>query len=116
MSNTKGLRAFHNARLKKQQRKAYDLAEARNRALSLHQAGRIPEAQAVCREILEHAPRHFDALHLLGVTHYQSGRHEEAARLLHQALLVEPRAWAACSNHGIVLHELKRYDAALARF
>ena len=33
MSNTKGLRAFHNARLKKQQRKAYDVAEARNRAL-----------------------------------------------------------------------------------
>ena len=33
MSNTKGLRAFHNARLKKQQRKAYDFAEARNRAI-----------------------------------------------------------------------------------
>jgi predicted O-linked N-acetylglucosamine transferase (SPINDLY family) len=116
MSNTKGLRAFHNARLKKQQRKSYDLAEARNRALLLHQAGRIAEAQAMCREILEHAPRHFDALHLLGVTQYQSGRHEEADRLLAQALLVEPRAWAACSNHGVVLHELKRYDAALARF
>ena len=116
MSNSKGLRAFHNARLKKQQRKSYDLAEARNRALLLHQANRIADAQAVCREIIEHAPRHFDALHLLGVTEYQSGRHDEADRLLQQALLVEPRAWAACSNHGIVLHELKRYEAALARF
>jgi len=108
MSNTKGLRAFHNARLKKQQRKSFDLAEARNRALLLHQAGRIADTQAVCREILAHAPRHFDALHLLGVTQYQSGRHEDADRLLAQALLVEPRAWAACSNHGVVLHELKR--------
>jgi predicted O-linked N-acetylglucosamine transferase (SPINDLY family) len=116
MSNTKGTRAFHNARFKKQQRKAYDLAEARNRAILLHQAGRIADAQAVCREILERAPRHFDALHLLGVTEYQSGRHEEADRLLQQALLVEPRSPAACSNHGIVLHDLKRYQAALARY
>jgi len=116
MSNTKGLRAFHNARLKKQQRKAYDFAEARNRAILLHQAGRIAEAQTVCREMLERAPRHFDALHLLGVTEYQTGRYEEADRLLQQALLVEPRSAAALSNHGIVLHDLKRYEAALARY
>jgi len=116
MSNTKGLRAFHNARLKKQQRNAYDLGDARNRAILLHQAGRLAEAQAVCREILERAPRHFDALHLLGVIEYQSGRYQEAHRLLEQALLAEPRSAAACSNHGIVLHELKQYDAALARY
>ena len=95
MGDTKGLRAFHNARLRKQQNKAYDLAEALNRALLLHRAGRIADAQAVCREMLELAPRHFDALHLLGVTEYQSGRHEEAERLLQQALLVEPRSAAA---------------------
>ena len=116
MGNTKGLRAFHNARLKKQQRKAFDVAEARNRAFLLHQAGRIADAQMVCREIIDHAPRHFDALHLLGITEYQNGCHEDADRLLQQALLIEPRSAAACSNHGIVLHELKRYDAALARF
>jgi predicted O-linked N-acetylglucosamine transferase (SPINDLY family) len=116
MAETKGLRAFQNARLRKQQRKAYDLDAARNQALRLHQAGRIGEAQAVCREILQHAPRTFDALHLLGITEYQSGRHQEAERLLAQALMVEPRSAAAYSNHGIVLHELKRYDAALARY
>ena len=116
MGNTKGLRAFHNARLKKQQRKAFDVAEARNRAFLLHQAGRIADAQMVCREIIDHAPRHFDALHLLGITEYQNGCHEDADRLLQQALLIEPRSAAACSNHGIVLHELKGYDAALARF
>ncbi len=116
MAGTKGLRAFQNARLKKQQQKAYDLGEARNQALRLHQAGRIADAQAVCREMLQHAPRHFDALHLLGVTEYQSGRFEEADRLLQQALAVEPRAAAACSNHGIVLHQLKRYEEALARY
>ena len=116
MSNTKGMRAFHNARLKKQQRKGYDLGEARNRAILLHQAGRIGDAQAVCHEVFERAPRHFDALHLLGVTEYQLGHYEQADTLLAQALLVEPRSAAALSNHGIVLHDLKRYDAALSRY
>ena len=116
MSDSRGLRAFQNARLKKQQKKAYDVGEALNQALRLHQRGAFAEAQAVCREILQRAPRHFDALHLLGVTEYQSGRHEEADRQLQQALLVEPRSAAACSNHGIVLHELKRYADALARY
>jgi predicted O-linked N-acetylglucosamine transferase (SPINDLY family) len=116
MAETKGLRAFQNARLRKQQKKAYDLAEARNRALVLHQAGRIGEVQAVCREILQHAPHNFDALHLLGITEYQIGRYQEADRLLAQALAVEPRSAGAYSNHGVVLHELKRYDAALARY
>jgi predicted O-linked N-acetylglucosamine transferase (SPINDLY family) len=116
MSDSRGLRAFQNARLKKQQKKAYDVGEALNQALRLHQRGAVAEAQAVCREILQRAPRHFDALHLLGVTEYQSGRHEEADWLLQQALLIEPRSAAACSNHGIVLHELKRYADALARY
>jgi predicted O-linked N-acetylglucosamine transferase (SPINDLY family) len=116
MSDSRGLRAFQNARLKKQQKKAYDVGEALNQALKLHQRGAVAEAHAVCREILQRAPRHFDALHLLGVTEYQSGRHEEADRLLQQVLLIEPRSAAACSNHGIVLHELKRYADALARY
>jgi len=116
MSDTRGLRAFQNARLKKQQKKAYDVGEALNQALRLHQQGRVADAQTTCREILQRAPRHFDALHLLGVTEYQAGRHEEADRLLQQALAVEPRSAAACSNHGIVLHELKRYEEALARY
>jgi predicted O-linked N-acetylglucosamine transferase (SPINDLY family) len=115
MSDSRGLRAFQNARLKKQQKKAYDVGEALNQALRLHQRGAVADAQALCREILQRAPRHFDTLHLLGVTEYQCDRHEEADRLLQQALVIEPRSAAACSNHGIVLHELKRYADALAR-
>jgi hypothetical protein len=49
MSSIKGMRAFQNARLKKQQRKAYDVADARDRALVLHQAGRIADAPRRCR-------------------------------------------------------------------
>jgi predicted O-linked N-acetylglucosamine transferase (SPINDLY family) len=115
MSDTRGLRAFHNARLKKQ-RKSYNAAEALARAQALHQRGLVSDTQAVCREILQMVPRHFHALQLLGVTEYQNGRYEEADRLLQQALSVEPRSVAALSNRGVVLHELKRFVEALASY
>jgi predicted O-linked N-acetylglucosamine transferase (SPINDLY family) len=114
MNDDRALRAFHNARLKKQQKKGYDVAEAFARAHTLHQNGFASEAQAVCRDVLRKVPRHFHALQLLGVIEYQSGRYEEAERLLRQALSVEPRSVAALSNRGVVLHELKRFDEALA--
>jgi len=114
MSDDRALRAFHNARLKKQQKKGYDAGEAFARAHTLHQSGFVSEAQAVCRDILRKVPRHFHALQLLAVTEYQSGRFDEADRLLRQALTVEPRSVAALSNRGVVLHELKRFEEALA--
>jgi predicted O-linked N-acetylglucosamine transferase (SPINDLY family) len=113
MSDSRGLRAFHNARLKKQS-KSYDAAGAFARAQALHQHGRLADTQALCREILQMVPRHFHALQLLGVTEYQNGRHQEADRLLRLALSIEPRSVAALSNRGVVLHELKRFAEALA--
>jgi predicted O-linked N-acetylglucosamine transferase (SPINDLY family) len=113
MSDDRALRAFHNARLKKQQKKGYDTAEAFARAHTLHQSGFVAEAQAVCRDILRKAPRHFHALQLLAITEYQSGRFDEAERLLRQALTIEPRSVAALSNRGVVLHELRRFEEAL---
>jgi predicted O-linked N-acetylglucosamine transferase (SPINDLY family) len=113
MSDSRGLRAFHNARLKKQ-RKSYNAADALARAQALHQRGLVSDTQAQCREILQMVPRHVHALQLLAVTEYQNGRHDEADRLLQQALSIEPRSVAALSNRGVVLHELKRFDEALA--
>ena len=113
MSETRGLRAFHKARLKKQQ-KTYNVAAALARAQALHRRGLVAEARTQCREILQIFPRHFDTLHLLGIVEYQSGRHEDADRLLAQALSIEPRSVAALSNRGVVLHELKRFEEALA--
>jgi predicted O-linked N-acetylglucosamine transferase (SPINDLY family) len=113
MSDSRVLRAFHNARLKKQ-RKTYNAADAFARAQTSHQRGLVSEAQALCREILQMVPRHFHALQLLAVTEYQNGRHDEADRLLQQALGIEPHSVAALSNRGVVLHELKRFEEALA--
>jgi predicted O-linked N-acetylglucosamine transferase (SPINDLY family) len=113
MSDDRALRAFQNARLKKQQKKGTDVAEAFARAHTLHQNGLISEAQAACRDILRKVPRHFHTLQLLAITEYQRGRYDEADRLLRQALSIEPNSVAALSNRGVVLHELKRFDEAL---
>jgi Flp pilus assembly protein TadD len=58
-------------------------------AVAHQQAGRLAEAEALYRGILEEAPTHPHALHLLGVLSYQAGRHQEALRLIQEALLVQ---------------------------
>lgn len=113
MSKEKGLRAFQNARLRKQQGK---VSGTFAQALTLHQRGMVADAQALYSEILEKVPNHFDALHHLGIAASQGGRYEEAERLLARALGVDPRSAAAYSNRGIALHELKRFEEAVESF
>ncbi|MFP5511725.1 MAG: tetratricopeptide repeat protein [Alphaproteobacteria bacterium] len=55
-------------------------------AVPLHQAGRLPEAEALYRQALSFLPRQPDALHLLGMIASQTGRLEEAADLIGQAV------------------------------
>src|SRR5215475_10863533 len=84
-----------------------------NQALGLHQAGRLMEAEALYRKVLQAQPRHFDGLHLLGVVNYQCGRHDDAVRQIDLALKVNPKVAAAHNNRGAALKELKRYAEAL---
>ncbi|MDR6773424.1 tetratricopeptide repeat protein [Azospirillum sp. BE72] len=55
-------------------------------AVPLHQAGRLPEAEALYRQAIAAQPRHPDALHLLGMIACQTGRLKEAADLIGQAV------------------------------
>jgi Flp pilus assembly protein TadD len=47
-------------------------------AVALHQQGALTTAEALYRRVLAAAPRHADALHLLGVLAAQRGRPCEA--------------------------------------
>ncbi len=44
------------------------------RAVTLHQQGKLRDAEALYREVLAETPEHVDALHLLGVLKAQSKR------------------------------------------
>ena len=47
-------------------------------ALRYHQSGQLQAAEKIYRQILTDNPDHADALNLLGVIAYQTGRPEEA--------------------------------------
>jgi predicted O-linked N-acetylglucosamine transferase (SPINDLY family) len=86
------------------------------RALALHQAGRLAEAEPLYREILAARPGHFDALHHLGLIDYQRGEHDAALGRIDAALKLNPAAPTAHNNRGVVLAALQRLDEALASY
>ena len=86
------------------------------RAMALHRAGRLAEAEQGYWHILRAQPRHFDSLHMLGVIYAQRGNHAEAVRQIDVALETNPNVAAAHNNRGNALRELKRLDEALASY
>lgn len=73
-----------------------------------HRAGRNAAARAMYQEVLALDPRHADALFLLGVLDRQTGRLEEARRLLSEAA-----RWAA--DRAPMDAELRFVEQLLAR-
>ncbi|HEX3487631.1 MAG TPA: tetratricopeptide repeat protein [Micropepsaceae bacterium] len=85
-------------------------------AADLRRAGRFAEAAQLYARLLQEQPRHFEALHALGLLHYQSGRIEEAERLVGEAVLVNPSHAEALYNRASLLLKLNRLEDALASF
>ena len=69
---------------------AQQLAPAVREALAHHQAGRLPQAEALYRSHLHSHPDDADALHFLGMLMQQGGRSQEALTLLVQATAAAP--------------------------
>lgn len=83
------------------------------------QAGRLAEAESICRQVLTVEPTHFDALHLLGIAARQAGSYEQAAALIRQAIEhnpAHPTCHAAYGNLGEVLVKQKKLDEAVTCF
>jgi predicted O-linked N-acetylglucosamine transferase (SPINDLY family) len=112
LQSSAGARAFQNARLQKKLKKQ---AEAIiSAAASAYGQGRYAETDALCRQILQAVPDHFDATHLLGVCAQQGGRLEEARQLLERAIAIDPRSHEAQSNLATVYFALQQLEAARA--
>lgn len=92
------------------------IPEALNLALQHHQAGRLQEAEALYRQVLQAQPDHSDALHLLGVIAHQVGRHQAAVDLIGRAIGLNPAAAEYHNNMGEVYRALGRLDEAAAHF
>jgi predicted O-linked N-acetylglucosamine transferase (SPINDLY family) len=85
-------------------------------ALRLRRAGKLAEAAQIYSDILRSEPKHFEALHALGIVRYQCGQLDEAERLMGEAVSVNPYAADALYNRGCLLQRLNRLDEALASF
>lgn len=83
-------------------------------AMSLHQTGRLAEAEALYRQMLAVQPNHADALNLLGLIAKDTGRIQEAERLIREAIAVSPVTAAFHNNLGTVLKNQGRLGEAVA--
>lgn len=90
-----------------------------SRAIELHQQGRLSQAEAIYRQILERDSANFDALHLCGVIEAQNRRYGAANKLIAKALRHgsdSAAAFAAHTNLGNVRAALGQSDAALESY
>ena len=82
-------------------------------AIDHHQNGRLAEAEAGYRQILEATPNHADANHLLGVIAYQVGNFDVAEQLISQAVKTDPNQALYHLNLGNVLQDQQRHGDAI---
>jgi tetratricopeptide (TPR) repeat protein len=82
-------------------------------ALAAHERGQLDDAEKVYRSILSNDPKHFDAVHLLGLIFLQRGEYEAAERQIDLAIRIDPAFAPAHRNRGIALSYLKRLNEAL---
>jgi tetratricopeptide (TPR) repeat protein len=91
-------------------------AEIFREALSLHQLGRLHEAEQLYRALLASVPAHADAQNNLGHVLEALNRPEDAVRHYTKAIETKPDFPEAFLNLGNALQTLGRYDEAIARY
>jgi len=84
-----------------------------DQALAHHQAGRLQQAETICRQILVSRPDHPDALHLLGMIALQTGNHETAVKLIERAVEVKPDIPVYHVNLAQALRTSRKLDQAV---
>ena len=85
-------------------------------ALAAHRAGRLEQARSQYLQVVRAEPRHFDALHLLGVMAFQDRQPQDSLDWLDRAIAVDEANAECWSNRGLALQALDRLDEALASF
>jgi tetratricopeptide (TPR) repeat protein len=85
-------------------------------ALTHQRAGRLKEAERLCRAALHDDADHPDALHLLGVVLFQAGDCTESANLMRRVISLHPDEAQLHGHLGSVLAAQGKLDEALASF
>jgi len=85
-------------------------------ALAHHRSGQIGQAETLYRSIINMAPGHADALHLLGLIEYQRGNLSVSERFIRRAIARDSSAPFFYVNLGNALNGQGKTDDAIAAF
>lgn len=85
-------------------------------AVGHHQAGRLPEAERLYREILQFLPDHPETHHALGFALKDQGKMDEALAAFRKVAAVAPNSAAAHNNLGSVLFAQGHLEEAEASY
>ena len=80
------------------------------------QSGRLPQAEACCRQVLQIAPNEPDALHLLGLIAHQVGKNEIAVELIKRAISIKANNSDYHLNLGNALQAQGKLEEAVAAY
>jgi tetratricopeptide (TPR) repeat protein len=89
-------------------------SEALAVAVQHHQAGRLPAAEQIYRQILAVEPNQADAVHLLGVIAHQVGKHAIAVEYIGRAIELMGNEAHLHNNLGEAYRALRRLTEAVA--
>ena len=92
------------------------ITEWLNLGLHHHQNGQVAEAQKLYRDVLNADADNIGALHFLGITEHQLGRHETAINLLRRAIHLNGRIPDLHFNLGAILLAIGRLDDAALHY
>lgn len=92
------------------------IGQSLQRALDLHERGRLDEADKHYLAVLAAQPDHADALHFLGLLRLQQRRFDDAFGLIAQSLRLRPGMADAWCNQGTVLQALGRFEEAIGSY
>src|SRR5580658_4135307 len=85
-------------------------------ANQFHEAGRLPQAEQLYRQILAKNPNHASSIHYLGLIAHQTGNTDVAVDLMRKAIAINPNMPEAFNNLGNVLRDKGDPDGAIEAY
>ncbi|MCH7539692.1 MAG: tetratricopeptide repeat protein [Proteobacteria bacterium] len=99
-----------------ERRPGFDIETALKAAIHHHRAGRLRQAEALYRQILEVRRDHADALHLMGVLAHQIGEHNIAIDMITRAIASNAEAPLYHYHLGEAYRAAERFETAVQSY
>ena len=84
--------------------------------ISLHQEGKLDQAELIYQQILQVNPENDEVLNLLGLIAYQIGKYQIATELINQAIDMDSSQSSFFNNLGLVLQKQDRLGEAIQAY